>query len=78
MEGVVLGISSHSCPVITSFFKKKGHSLTKRLSDSSASATEMGTGEDLITAAATSDAGKVRRLRAPVMPEEFAGFENNL
>jgi hypothetical protein len=44
-----------------------------------ASADEMGTGEDLTIAVATSDVGKARRLRAiGVEADPVAGVENNL
>jgi len=58
------GISSHSCPSISRSLRKDGHRLVKIERDSWASALDIGTGDDFKTAAATSEAGRARRLRA--------------
>lgn len=58
---------------------KKGQSLVSILTDSMASAPEMGTGDDLIIAAEISDNGSARRLREDgVAVVEPAGPENNI
>jgi len=57
------GISSHSCPSISKGLRKDGHRLVRIERDSRASAPDIGTGDDFKTAAATSEAGRVRRLR---------------
>ena len=58
------GISSHSCPSMFRGLRNRGHRLVKIERDSWASALDIGTGDDFKTAAATSDAGRARRLRA--------------
>jgi hypothetical protein len=58
------GISSHSCPSMSSDLRKNGHREVKIPRDSWASAVDMGTGDDFKTAEATSDPGRARRLRA--------------
>ncbi len=73
------GISSHSSPETLSSRRKNGHIFVSIPSDSCASARESGTGDDLMTMAATSDAGIARRLRAvgaAVAPP--TGFEKYL
>jgi hypothetical protein len=73
------GISSHSTPPMLSSLTKKGHSLARMPKDSFASAVEMGTGDDLMMAVATSEVGKARRLRAVGVAEEPAvGVEKSL
>jgi len=57
------GISSHVSFPISFCRRKKGHNLTSIPNDSLASAAETGTGEDLMTAWATSDMGKALRFR---------------
>ena len=75
----VAGISSHSSPEISILFKKNGHSSESIVTDSFASAVEMGTGDDLMTAAITSLAGRQRRFRPEgVDVDPVVGFENNL
>lgn len=75
---LVAGISSQSSPTIWSFLRKKGHNLVSIVIESSASASEIETGEDLIIAALTSDAGNALRFRDGVERDELAGVENNL
>ena len=58
------GISSHSCPSISKGLRKSGHRRVNIARDSCASAVDIGTGDDFRTAAATSEAGRARRLRA--------------
>lgn len=73
------GISSHSSPAMSILRRKKGHSDNNNSRDSCASADEIGTGEDLSTAAATSSIGKARRLRElGVDNVEEVGFENSI
>ena len=60
------GISNHSSPEMSSFFKKNGHSLINIEMDSLASDVEIGTGEDLTTALMTSWAGRARLFLAGV------------
>jgi len=75
----VAGISSHSSPEISILFKKNGQSSESIIIDSFASAVEMGTGDDLMTAAITSLAGRQRRFRPEgVDVDPVVGFENNL
>jgi hypothetical protein len=57
------GISSHSCPSMSSGLRKNGHKEFKIVRDSWASAVDIGTGDDFKTAEATSEAGRARRLR---------------
>lgn len=57
------GISSHSLPAISRGRRKNGQSVVSNLSDSFASRVDIGTGEDLMIAAATSDVGRALRLR---------------
>lgn len=80
MVWLVAGISSQSSLSILSLLRKNGHSLVSRATESSASATEIGTGEDLMIAAVTSDAGSALRFRDGVERDELApaGVENNL
>ena len=72
------GISSHSSPSKFLEMRKKGHILTSILSESWASANEMGTGDDLIIAAVISSEGRARLLRVVVAVAEPAGFEKSL
>lgn len=73
------GISSHSAPAMLSSLMKNGQSLASILKDSLASAVEMGTGDDLMIAVATSEVGKARRLRLVGVAEEpVAGVEKSL
>ena len=58
------GISSHSCPSMSRGLRKNGHKRVNIARDSWASALDTGTGDDFRTAAATSEAGSARRLRA--------------
>jgi hypothetical protein len=76
----VAGISSHSSPAITRERKKKGQRVVSKRKDSCASAVEIGTGEDLITAVSTSEEGNARRLRPPGVefPATPAGLEKSL
>jgi len=57
------GISSHSLPAISRGRRKNGQRLVSSLSDSFASRVDIGTGEDLMIAAATSEVGRTLRLR---------------
>lgn len=66
---VCAGISSQSLPPMTTFLRKNGHIFISMLRDSFASAFEIGTGDDLITTATTSDKGIVRRFRVGVEVE---------
>jgi hypothetical protein len=76
---LVAGISSQSSPAIWSFLRKKGHNLVSIVTESSASAPEIGMGEDLIIASVTSDAGNALRFRVGVeRDEQPTGVENNL
>ena len=79
-DDTVAGISSHSSPAMFSGLRKNGHRLVSISSDSFASEREIGTGEDLITACATSEVGRVRRLRAVGVALLLlaAGVEKNL
>lgn len=73
------GISSHSAPAMVSSLTKNGHSLARMLKDSLASAVEIGTGDDLMIAVATSEDGRARRLRLVGVAEEpAAGVEKSL
>lgn len=72
------GISSHSFPAMFNCLRKNGQSLVKITRDSFASAEEIGTGEDLITAVATSDAGNARRFRVVGVAVADAGVEKSL
>jgi hypothetical protein len=72
------GISSHSCPSIFRGLRNDGHRLVKMVRDSWASALDMGTGDDFKTAAATSEAGKARRLRAESPAFVIDGPEKSL
>ena len=73
------GISNQSSPSISSFLRKNGHNFVSMATESSASATEMGTGEDLIIAAVTSEAGRALRFRGDVADNDpLVGVENNL
>jgi hypothetical protein len=75
---LVLGISSHSEPAISSDFKKKGQRSVRMASDWVASAEDMGTGEDFIMAVITSDVGRTRRLRVVGVVAGPAGVEKSL
>lgn len=72
------GISSHSCPSISRGLRKNGHKRVNMASDSWASALDIGTGDDFKTAAATSEAGRARRLRAESPTFVVDGFEKSL
>lgn len=73
------GISSQASPAMVSSFRKNGHSFARMESDSFASADEIGTGDDLMIAVATSDVGNVRRFRAVGVAEEpVVGIEKSL
>ena len=73
------GISSHASPPMVSSLTKKGQSPARIERDSFASADEIGTGDDFMTAVATSDAGRARRLRPlGVRAEPVAGVEKSL
>ena len=73
------GISNHSSPSIFSGLMKNGQSFASMFTDSMASASEMGTGDDLIIAAEISDNGSARRFRDDgVAVIEPAGPEKNL
>jgi hypothetical protein len=73
------GISNQSSPSISSFLRKNGHNFVNMATESSASATEIGTGEDLIIAAVTSEAGRALRFRVDVAGDDAPiGVENNL
>lgn len=72
------GISSHSCPSMSSGLMKNGHKEVKIVRDSWASAVDIGTGDDFRTAAATSEAGNARRLRAETPTFVVDGPENSL
>lgn len=72
------GISSHSCPSISRSLRKDGHRLVKIERDSWASALDIGTGDDFNTAAATSEAGRARRLRAESPTFVIDGPEKSL
>ena len=75
---VEAGISNHSCPSTTSGLRKNGHREVKMVRDSWASAVDIGTGDDFKTAEATSEAGKVRRLRAESPAFGVEGPEKSL
>ena len=79
-EGAVIGvgISNHSSPSIFISLRKNGHRLVRRPRDSCASANEIGTGDDLTTASATSDFGRVRRFLADGIVQEPTGDEKRL
>jgi hypothetical protein len=66
LPGPEEGISSHSLLEMATAFKKNGHNCMSMLSDSFASALEIGTGEDLITTARTSATGIALRFRVGV------------
>jgi hypothetical protein len=72
------GISSHSCPSISRGLRKNGHKRVNMVRDSWASALDIGTGDDFKTAAATSEAGRARRLRAESPTFVVDGFEKSL
>lgn len=58
---------------------KNGQSFVSMFTDSTASASEMGTGDDLTIAAEIADNGCARRFREDgVAVAEPAGTENNL
>jgi hypothetical protein len=73
------GISNHSSPSILNGLIKNGQSFVSMFTDSIASASDMGTGDDLTIAAEISDNGSARRFREDgVAVVEPAGAENNL
>lgn len=61
--GIEEGISSQSSLPIVSCLRKNGQSVIRSSKDSLASACDIGTGDDFMTAVATSTKGSVRRLR---------------
>jgi hypothetical protein len=73
-----VGISSHSSFAISSFLRKKGQRSASISRESLASAREMGTVDDLITAWATSDVGNARRLRDVGVAVDATGEEKSL
>jgi hypothetical protein len=73
------GISSQASPAMVSSLMKNGHSFARIEMDSFASAEEIGTGDDLMIAVATSDVGNARRFRAVgVVEEPVVGVEKSL
>ena len=72
------GISRYSSPAMFISLKKKGQRLVSSLSDSWASAEDMGTGEDLMMARAISEVGIARRLRVVGAVLEPVGAEKSL
>lgn len=79
LSGVeVDGISTHSPPDTSSLLRKKGHSLMSMMIDSFASAIEMGTGDDFITALMTSLKGRAFRFREGVEKPPVVGSEKSL
>jgi hypothetical protein len=76
--GVEAGISSHSCPSTFKGLRNHGHRAVKIERDSWASALDIGTGDDFKTAAATSEAGRARRLRAEIPMFVVDGPEKSL
>jgi len=74
----VEGISSHSLPAISRGRRKNGQSVVSSFNDSLASRVDIGTGEDLITAAATSEAGRTLRLRVVGVEVGPTGAEKSL
>lgn len=73
------GISSHSAPATVSFLRKKGQRSVRIARDSLASAVEIGTGEDLMMASATSVAGNARLFLPDGVPEApVTGLENSI
>ena len=73
------GISNHSSPSTLNVLIKNGQSFASMFTDSTASASEMGTGDDLTIAAEISDNGSARRFREDgVAVVEPTGAENNL
>ena len=73
------GISSQASPAMVSSFKKNGHNFARMERDSFASAEDIGTGDDLMIAVATSDVGSARRFRAVGVAEEpGVGVEKSL
>ncbi len=67
-------------PEMFSLFRKNGHSFNSISKDSLASAADMGTGEDLMTAFTTSDIGNARRFlfEGVDVDDPETGPENNL
>jgi hypothetical protein len=64
---------------MVSSFTKNGHSFARIERDSFASAEDIGTGDDLMIAVATSDVGSARRFRAVGVAEEpDVGVEKSL
>jgi hypothetical protein len=76
--GDVDGISSHSFPAISRGRRKNGQSVVSSLSDSFASRVDIGTGEDLMIAAATSEVGRALRLRMVGVEVGPTGAEKSL
>jgi hypothetical protein len=72
------GISSHSCPSTSKGLRKNGHRRVNIARDSWASAVDIGTGDDFRTAAATSEAGRARRLRVESPTFAVDGPEKSL
>jgi len=73
------GISSQASPAMVSSLMKNGHSFARIESDSFASADEIGTGDDLMIAVATSDVGNARRFRGVGVAEEpVVGIEKSI
>lgn len=71
------GISSHSSFPMFIFRRKKGHSVVSIVIDSLASLAEIGTGEDLTIAVATSEVRNAFRFRDGVDMDPV-GLENNI
>jgi hypothetical protein len=77
--GLEEGISSQASPAMVSSFMKNGHNFARIERDSFASAEDIGTGDDLMIAVATSDVGNVRRFRdVRVVEEVVVGVEKSL
>lgn len=72
------GISSHSLPAISKGRRKNGQSVVSSFSDSLASRDDIGTGEDLMIAAATSEVGRTLRLRVVGVELGPTGAEKSL
>jgi len=73
------GISNHSSPSTLNGLIKNGQSFVSMFTDSAASTSDMGTGDDLTIAVEISDDGSARHFREDgVAVVEPAGPENNL
>lgn len=72
------GISNHSSPLMSSGRRKNGQRVVSNFSESEASNVDIGTGEDFMTAAMTSLAGRALRLRVVGVAVDPTGDENNL